>query len=1061
MKFRPTLQALREPREDGKTPVADVLRFPPLLRSKKSKAVVDEKDDAKEAANGPEATPPPAKKASTMPPTKHEDRGLVKSSKKQAMQEFFRNTGANLKGGFSFRHNKLAGRAPRQRKSRVYKPPSKRNSHQMRSLDINDEVLDRLMGPPKDMTSTKIQSDDFFIKQRIRASSRAASAGYMSKSQAEHDRKPLSAEEVLQLFAGAPYFSVEDDRPKAMLKDGKEDERVKLSADYRPFEHSTFAASTLHPVDSDETSGARRIRVREVVEVPNMLTATGLDAGTISFEHFLQLPIADSNMGTDEPDFFENRKLLSEPEGLGLRETDVEALIDRLAELGDLRAILEEEADLFNEAKVSEMGEDLFRRLLDAELGTTPAGTGSVTLKTQVVALRKVLDEAGVWYDFSEETWRLRVGQLLWATEQDGITEEEERHPSDRVVLLLQIALAAELLVRLEALEALSEETPALLISEDDREAIFITPSRKIQWDLVLAQRFLDQMTVTADVPDPRRKAANRTSLFSSVSFKTAKESVNGVEPAIEPIFRPKNESEQLAGLVCFAERIGWPHTKDVQKDLEGKLAAASAAEDEEDKDDGLKPPRPVSGLSGLSVYATPLGSPALPPDYPPPPGLKEEETTDYINSQSQKRPKALRMASATSVHLLPATQSDSDGPAAPSPLEVGGWLSRSWLSGLVLPGEPASHLLISTLLENSPKVMDALGAAANLYGGFFYHGNSYWSKRCVLGRVLAATRTAKECMGWISIPGRVPGQQDGWINLEVRDVPSGSPRPRIEHGDAISRASDPLNGADPASIQAGDFVAPIDGPPVMGNECRYHDLAFKDRSISGKRLSSATDLTKQLMEAPRSPDRPSSCLAKLTFGSPINSKLAKLEIILIYDVHFIASHPCHPEPARTGSKAGSKTNSKAVSPIEGGSGNDEKLLEGKENKPMDSARESGGARSSGITMSLKDIEKELPPPPAHPLHIDYAYDIVPVATLLSVAPDTRPRSLSKSGNKSGNDDEVVVLDCRGTEDLELLARAWCSKVGENALIGQSGRTCLSCCIREARALGVCVVIRT
>jgi hypothetical protein len=53
------------------------------------------------------------------------------------------------------------------------------------------------------------------------------------------------------------------------------------------------------------------------------------------------------------------------------------------------------------------------------------------------------------------------------------------------------------------------------------------------------------------------------------------------------------------------------------------------------------------------------------------------------------------------------------------------------------------------------------------------------------------------------------------------------------------------------------------------------------------------------------------------------------------------------------------------------------------------------------------------------------------------------------------------VLDCRGKADLELLARAWCAKVGENAVVGRVGRTCLACCVREARGLGVRVVIRT
>lgn len=96
---------------------------------------------------------------------------------------------------------------------------------------------------------------------------------------------------------------------------------------------------------------------------------------------------------------------------------------------------------------------------------------------------------------------------------------------------------------------------------------------------------------------------------------------------------------------------------------------------------------------------------------------------------------------------------------------------------------------------------------------------------------------------------------------------------------------------------------------------------------------------------------------------------------------------------------------------------------------------------------------------------MDYKYTVVPVATLLSDAPaESRSRALSSPGHRpklqAMDEDEVVILDCRGTADLELLARAWCAKVGENAIVAKSGRTCLACSVREARALGASVIIR-
>ncbi len=54
----------------------------------------------------------------------------------------------------------------------------------------------------------------------------------------------------------------------------------------------------------------------------------------------------------------------------------------------------------------------------------------------------------------------------------------------------------------------------------------------------------------------------------------------------------------------------------------------------------------------------------------------------------------------------------------------------------------------------------------------------------------------------------------------------------------------------------------------------------------------------------------------------------------------------------------------------------------------------------------------------------------------------------------------VLVLDARASSDLELLARAWCAEKGFHAVVGRVERTCLACCVREARGLGINTVIR-
>jgi hypothetical protein len=104
--------------------------------------------------------------------------------------------------------------------------------------------------------------------------------------------------------------------------------------------------------------------------------------------------------------------------------------------------------------------------------------------------------------------------------------------------------------------------------------------------------------------------------------------------------------------------------------------------------------------------------------------------------------------------------------------VQPAGWLSRSYLTGLILPGEGLSHFLISTLLENDRSAISRIGDEANLYGGFTYASKSYWSTACVVGRILAAGKGASECMGWLSSAVLPKGTEDGWVNIEVEISP-------------------------------------------------------------------------------------------------------------------------------------------------------------------------------------------------------------------------------------------------------------------------------------------------
>ena len=845
------------------------------------------------------------------------------------------------------------------------------------------------------------------------------------------------------MFVGAPLFRVQETNgkysPRVEYRGGDPQRSPRLRIDHTTFGHSSFAASTMsrsrsrehrnRPSPSSPSSEPHK-PVSDVVEIPNMLSAQGLDHGAVSFEHFLQLPLSDSLVQGAEAKLEEKRKqLLLDPEWLGLRAINMDHLISRLNELGELHAGIKEEQwespDPWNGYKIEEMGEELFEKLLSSELGTTGAGTGSVTLKTQINALQRVLNTRDLWHDFSLVEWRIRLGQLLWANEDlDTRQLEESRQPRERDVLLLQITLAAELLLRLHALEALSSSVPPI-VSQEDAQTLESQRGRKIQWDLLLAERFLDNINIAPKPPSESEKRANRNSYFSAITFFTARETDDDLEDSVQPLLTPKNEAEQLSGLVHFAESIRWPHAQDVKSELGTKLWKGTKE-------------RPVS--TAASIYGTPLSS----PKFPSSPGTR---SSFFGSPDRQKRPGFARSKTSQSVLLFPARNIGGNVES----FEVGGWLSKAWLSGFIMPGEAANHFLISALLENSPQAITALGEEANLYGGFVYESRSYWSKSCVVGRVLGASSDAAECMGWISVP-ESQAMEEGWIEVDVKQAPPTRSTLRIQDKEVVEIDSAPLIWQNLDSVQPDDFTRPTDGPLVMGNEVKCDGLSFSPANVSSEEDDHSLDAT-----------TPST--AHLTFSPSINTKLDKVTVPLTYDIHFVSSYPCHPKTNKSSSPSNPKLPSPPLSFEDKENESPTTDAKSKPQPTVDSKHPSKAPSTS--TLNFSTFDKELPNPPTHPLHIDYTFDVLPVANLLSAPAEKRPRVLSIPEERktlvtgvTGATEGVTVLDCRGTEDSELLARAWCAKVGENALIGKSGRTCLACCIREARALGMSIVIR-
>lgn len=796
------------------------------------------------------------------------------------------------------------------------------------------------------------------------------------------------------MFAGAPKFEVKGNKPKVSYR-WKLDEEIGQPKDFVYAGHVTFAAATLGRRESSkavddllENDGDRcipRTVDPDLVEVPNMISLNGSEPGTVGLEYYLQMPVSDSKRYAedDEDDIKSKRQLLAtSPERLGLKPLDLENIIDRLSELGDAREsrVMEEiETQRPNEQKAAELYAELFSKVLTHPRTSGLADAPNAGLDGQIIALARVLDLSGLWYDFSLVENRIRLGQLLWPSWEDdeSILNDEEPVSSERDIVLLQITLACEMLIRVELCD-----TP------------MSTLSQKMRWDLVLAQRFLENVRVAPKTLSSDERIS-RNSVMSIASFVTARE--NPEEQRTQPILYPRHEKRQVEGLLAFADALAWPHKDEICERFAERVRRHSR-----------------DAAARFSIYGAP--PPSSTPSQPP------TAQTNYFSSQHQKRPQVNRTATAQSLQLLPASA------YSPTTFDLGGWLSRSWLTGLILPGESSSHILISTLLENSPAAVAALGDAANLYQGFIYKSRSYWSKSCILGKVMAASNGATDCMGWIACDWAPLAQEDGWVNIEVKEPPPPS-TPALQTFTSLASSSAFLRGE--KSATDADFDLPTDGLTVLGNETRFSSFSLLPTGTSFE--LTATTHANDTSNHDQSPSLAplTTSIASLTFSPPCpTSQTPNITLPLLYDVNFVSATPCFPSSTSRPSTAGHM-------------------------------RETSGATAAIAAAAVAALQqqKELPTPPTHPLHVSYPFQVIPAASILG----------DEFSDTAHLGEETVILDSRGggggaggrcKGDLELLARAWCAKVGVDAVIGRVGKTCVACCVREAVGLGIKVVIR-
>lgn len=570
----------------------------------------------------------------------------------------------------------------------------------------------------------------------------------------------LNDAEIEKLFSGAPQYFARSQglgtgapHPSVAFP-WDEELTIRDLTDHTQIEHDAWGCITSSPriiqrdpLSAASVSGRRRAHFKpKCCERPNTLSMQGLEKGTVGYQAALEMAVADAlqeeqygfdSLGAKSPVVMERRQQLITSKD-GLRHLDDAAIMEQLMRCEEryhsprkdhyLRPF-----DLYNE---------LFLKLLHPPTRSVDP-KNPYSLAAQIYSLVKVLATPNAWIDFSHVEWRIRLGQILWGFPLDDEVEDGSSinegvdardRGEERYWLLLQLLLACELLMRLDAITDGDEfgmgDVKQSEIHKFEKEA-----NSCVRWSLVLARSWLENITISKNEAPQSGASTPKgwlTTLTNKMSLKH--EHIHSSLLADHSHHhRQTNHGEQLytikgryterqvEGLTLFARKLRWP-------DIESYITR-------------------VSINAPAMARATPINTP-----------LPTSDTNRSSYFGGDKRPGTQRQPSRRR--------------KVEAALHSSGWLSKSFCSGLVLPGEALSHFLMSTLLENDKDAMAKLGPMANLCGGFVYNGKSFWSTACIVGRVLAAGQGSAECMGWISSDIIPRNTGDGWVDIDVVDIP-------------------------------------------------------------------------------------------------------------------------------------------------------------------------------------------------------------------------------------------------------------------------------------------------
>ncbi|KAI1156308.1 hypothetical protein F4825DRAFT_322750 [Nemania diffusa] len=610
-------------------------------------------------------------------------------------------------------------------------------------------------------------------------------------------------------------------------------------------------------------------------ERPGMLSMQGLEKGTIGYQAALELSVADSlqeeqygfhSLGSKAPVIIEQRqRLLTSKDAL--RHLDDASIMEQLLKVEERY----HKGLSLSRNRPQELYNDLFRKILYPPTRVIdpkdPCG-----LAVQIHSLVKVLAASNAWIDFSRVEWRIRLGQVLWGFPLDdevsdgsSITDESnaQDRSEERYWLLLQILLACELLTRLDTITE-GEDFVTHVLKQSDVHKFEKEANSSVRWSLILARSWLENITISkanASTSGSSTPKGWLTALTSKMNLKHdhmygahfTDHTQHRHNATAEYIYAIKGRypERQVTGLLHFARKLRWPSL-----DTSGVNVSENAM--------ALSEGTPIN--TPMSVGDTPRSS--------------------YFGGDRASVNKGKLLGRRRKVDAA---------------LHASGWLSKSYISGLILPGEALPHFLMSTLVENDNDAIEILGPTANLCGGFVYNGKSFWSTACIIGRVLAAGKGSAECMGWISTDVIPQKLDDGWVSItagSIRDdVTKIGRKARIWGKAAIERESSVLGDADPSDILPADFIIPHEAtypnrpPSNIRIEFKSLDLDASFSSVNTTPSIAGLEPLNESDTTPRIRDYTASMAFSMSHDATDHD--ADLKFSLTNDVYFVTAHPC------------------------------------------------------------------------------------------------------------------------------------------------------------------------